>query len=217
MDPSDYEAWYGSPRGQWIGNAEHALLTEMLKPEPGETLLDVGCGTGHFSRRFAQGNGLRVTGVDIDQEWLAYAQARSDASIEYVRASALDLPFPERSFDLTVSVTALCFIAPQRQALAEMLRVTRRRFALGLLNQHSLLYWQKGRRGGSGAYHGAHWHTAGEVKRLFSGMPVTDLSIRSCVFLPEGNWFSRAVEKALPTNLPWGGFLAVSGNVIQEM
>ena len=217
MDPSDYEAWYGSPRGQWISNAEHVLLADMLAPVSGETLLDVGCGTGHFSRVFAGLNGLQVTGIDIDPVWLDYARTRPGASIDYVRASALDIPFSDKTFDLSVSVTALCFMAPQRQALAEMLRVTRRRFALGLLNQHSLLYWQKGRHGGSGAYRGAHWHTVGEIKRLFSGLPVTDLSIRSCVFLPEGNWVSRIVEKTLPTTLPLGGFLAVSGKISQEM
>ncbi|WP_369127979.1 class I SAM-dependent methyltransferase [Halomonas flagellata] len=57
------------------------------------------------------------------------------------------LPFPGNSVDLAVSITALCFIDDEHQAVREMLRVARRGVALGLLNRRSLLWWQKGRRG----------------------------------------------------------------------
>ena len=64
-DPAAYEAWYHAPRGAWIGDREFSLLTSLLHPQPGASLLDVGCGTGWFSRRFAE-FGLRVTGIDPD-------------------------------------------------------------------------------------------------------------------------------------------------------
>ena len=63
MQPAEYEAWYHTARGAWIAGLEFSLLTRLLRPTAGESLLDAGCGTGHFSRRFRQA-GLEVTGID---------------------------------------------------------------------------------------------------------------------------------------------------------
>jgi 2-polyprenyl-3-methyl-5-hydroxy-6-metoxy-1,4-benzoquinol methylase len=80
MNPADYDAWYDTPRGRWIGETEFALAARGLAPQPGDSLLDIGCGTGWFTRQFAH-TGLAVTGLDANPEWLAYARARSDPSI----------------------------------------------------------------------------------------------------------------------------------------
>jgi ubiquinone/menaquinone biosynthesis C-methylase UbiE len=53
MNPEDYDGWYDTPRGRWIGNTEVAWLNELLASRTGESLLDVGYGTGWFTRRFA--------------------------------------------------------------------------------------------------------------------------------------------------------------------
>jgi len=212
VNPADYEGWYDTPRGRWIAGVEHALMRELLRPAPGESVLDVGCGTGHFTRLFAADTGGPTVGLDPDREWLAYAAARGGAS--YVDGRAEALPFPDRRFDCTVSVTALCFVQDQARALREIVRVTRRRFVLGLLNRHSLLYLQKGRGGGSGAYAGAHWHTPSEIRALLAPLPVANVVIRSAVVLPGGGACARAVERAWPQGVLLGGFLAVAADVV---
>ena len=53
MNPADYDAWYATPRGRWIGDAEYALAARLLAPQAGDSLPDVGCGTGWFTRRAA--------------------------------------------------------------------------------------------------------------------------------------------------------------------
>jgi len=213
MDAATYDAWYKTSRGSWIGETEYRLLCRVLAPSPGDSLLDVGCGTGYFTRRFGRG-GLLVTGVDPDAEMLQFAAGHYAAGERYLFGDARALPFPARSFDLCVSITALCFIQEQSRALAEILRVTRRRFAVGLLNRQSLLFLQKGRTGGVGAYRGAHWHTEAEVRRLFVGLPVTHLTLRTAIFFPGGNRFAQLCERVLPGRLPWGSFLVVSGNMV---
>ncbi|MDP3586268.1 MAG: class I SAM-dependent methyltransferase [Thiobacillus sp.] len=210
MQPDDYDAWYDTPRGRWIGETEYALATRGLAAQPGDSLLDVGCGTGWFTRR-AAADKLVVTGLDPNAAWLDFARAHSSPALRWVEGDGRALPFADASFDHVLSIAALCFIDDERQAVAEALRVARRRFALGWLNRSSLLYWQKGRHGGSGAYRGARWHTAREVRALFAGLPVKNLKLRSAIFLPSGSGSATWLERGVPKTLPWGGLLLASG------
>jgi len=216
MTPEQYDAWYRTPRGRWIGENEYRLLEALLAPAPRESLLDVGCGTGYFTRQFARRE-LPVTGVDLDPAMLDFARRHAAAGECYLTGDARALPFADQSFDLCISVTALCFVAEERRALEEMLRVTRRRFAVGLLNRHSLLYLDKGRDGGHGAYRGAHWHTRREIELLFAGLPVADLTFRTAILFPWGWRIAAAVDKAAGDRSPWGGFIVVAGRKAAEL
>lgn len=210
MTPADYDAWYDTPRGRWIGETEYALAARLLAAQPGDSLLDVGCGTGWFSRR-AAADGLVTTGLDPNADWLDYARAHISPTLSWVEGDARDLPFADAGFDRVLSIAALCFVDDERRAVAEAVRVARHRFAIGWLNRSSLLYRQKGREGGSGAYRGARWHTAGEVRALFSGLPVRNLKLRSAVFLPSATRAARCLERVIPGALPWGGLLLATG------
>lgn len=210
MNPANYDAWYATLRGRWIGETEYALAARLLAAQPGDSLLDVGCGTGWFTRR-AAADGLVATGLDPNADWLDYARAHSSPALNWVEGDARDLPFADAGFDRVLSIAALCFVDDERRAVAEAVRVARHRFAIGWLNRSSLLYWQKGREGGSGAYRGARWHSAGEVRALFSGLPVRKLKLRSTIFLPSAMRTARCLERAIPGALPWGGLLLATG------
>lgn len=211
MNPADYDAWYATPRGRWIGETEYALAARGLKARPGDSLLDVGCGTGWFTRRAAT-DGLLVTGLDPNLAWLDYARTHSSPELNWVEGDARELPFADASFDHVLSIAALCFIDDEPQAVAECVRVARRRFAIGWLNRNSLLYRHKGRDGGSGAYRGARWHSAGEVRSMFSGLPVRNLKQRSAIYLPSATRWARGLEQGMPGGLPWGGLLLATGD-----
>ena len=217
MQPEQYETWYTTPRGAWIGGVEYRLLDELLTPHSGETVLDVGCGTGHLTRRFSDNAAVNWTvGADIDLAAARFAAARGKAA--YLVADGHCLPFADRSFDLVISVTALCFLRDARRALLEMLRVARRRVVLGLLNRHSLLWFAKGRNGGRGAYRGAHWHTRREVERLFAGQPACNLTLRTAIVLPGGGRLARWAEPHLERAAPCcGAFLAAAADVAPEL
>lgn len=206
-DPAAYDAWYHTPRGQWIGERECILLRDLLRPEAGDSLLDVGCGTGYFTRYFAR-LGLSVTGIDPDPIALGYARLQGD-DIPYLQGSALELPFPDHAFDCTMAVTSLCFIDDPLPALREMWRVTRHALVLGLLNRYSLLHREKH---GQGRYARARWDTVrGVVRKWLPALVPTpeDMIVRSAIFLPRGDRLARWSEQWLPAVLPWGGFLAV--------
>lgn len=140
-DPVAYEAWYHTRRGRWIADHEFSLLQRLLNPALNTTLLDVGCGTGYFTRRFSR-LGLSVTGIDPDENALDYAR-QQNSNITYLQGSALNLPFQANSYDYTSAITSLCFITDPVQALQEMWRVSRHGMVLGLLNRHSILHRMK--------------------------------------------------------------------------
>lgn len=217
MQPEQYEAWYATPRGAWIGDVEYRLLDELLTPHSGETVLDVGCGTGHFTRRFSDNAAVEWTvGADVDYAAARFASGRGKAA--YLAADGRSLPFADRSFDLVISVTALCFMSDARRALMEMLRVARRRIAIGLLNRDSLLWFAKGRDGGRGAYRGAHWHTRRELERLFAGQPARNLALRTAIMLPRGGRLARWAEPHLERAAPCcGAFLAAAADVAPDL
>jgi SAM-dependent methyltransferase len=156
MTPADYDAWYDSPRGRWVGETEFRLIRRRLGLQPSETLHDVGCGSGWFTRRFAAENGWNVTGLDRDPAMLGFARAHG-RNERYLEGDARALPFADASFDRVIAIASLCFVADERRALAEIVRVARRGFAVGWLNRHSL--WHR-RHAGRPAYQGAAWHTS---------------------------------------------------------
>lgn len=205
--PAAYEAWYHTARGQWIAQCEVELLIQSMQPKPSESLLDVGCGTGFFSRQFRQ-YGLRVTGLEPDSDMLQFART-SDQEINWLMGQVEKLPYTNNSFDYVTAITSLCFVEEPQKALNEMWRVARKAVILGLLNRHSLLYGQKQ---GSGAYKGARWDTCGEVNVWADHLQdkPSQVNCKSTVFLPGGNLLARLLEPVLPASFPLGGFLAVA-------
>lgn len=205
-DPAKYESWYHTRRGKWIGDNEFRLMMHQMDTAPGSTLLDVGCGTGHFSRRFAAA-GLTVTGIDPDGEAMAFARAQGN-TVRYLEGTALDLPFDDSSFDYCSAITSLCFIATPGQAMAEMWRVSRKAVVLGLLNRHSLLYLQKKERG---AYRGARWDTAREISLLIPALRPRPASVETgtAIAIPSGSRLAHLVETLRSTRLPGGAFLSI--------
>jgi len=206
-NPADYEAWYHTPRGHWISDREFILLQSLLCADEGNSILDVGCGTGHFSRRFAR-FGLSVTGIDPDHAALEFARMQG-SDVHYMQGNAKKLPFPDNVFDYSIAVTSLCFVDEPLQVLREMWRVTRHATVLGLLNRHSLLHLKKQ---GQGGYLGARWDTGREFMRewlpALSPAP-KEIVVRTAIFLPQGTRIAQRCEQWMPNALPWGGFLAV--------
>lgn len=212
MTPEQYDAWYDTPRGQWIGATEFRRLLSALRLEAGESVLDVGCGTGYFTRQLAVAD-LSTTGIDLDAASVEVARSRQAGNEIYLTGDAHSLPFADRHFDHAIAMTSFCFIEDQARALRELTRVARRRVALGLLNRDSLLYLRKGRHGGQGGYRGAHWHTPAEARRLFQRAGMANVTLRSAIYLHDGSPFARLFEHLVPARLLLGAFLLAVADV----
>jgi SAM-dependent methyltransferase len=105
---------------------ERRIALEMLEIGAGDTVLDVACGPGNFTRAFADEAGPDglVVGLDASPTMLAQAaRERPGDGVEYVRASATDLPFADASFDAVCCFAALYLIEEPLLAVAEIARV----------------------------------------------------------------------------------------------
>jgi trans-aconitate methyltransferase len=111
-----------------------ADLLELLAPQAGERILDLGCGTGHLTARIA-GAGASVVGLDSSPEMIAEAK-RNYPELEFIVADARDFRF-EKPFDAVFSNAMLHWILePERvvQSVGEAL-VTGGRFVAELGGQ----------------------------------------------------------------------------------
>jgi ubiquinone/menaquinone biosynthesis C-methylase UbiE len=123
--PEKYDQWFATPIGRLVRKYESDLLSGMILPQPGETILDAGCGTGIFTTDFLDA-GARVVGVDLSLPMLLRAVEKFRGSgFSAVRADMRDLPFADASFDKAVSVTAVEFVEDARSAIGELFRVVR--------------------------------------------------------------------------------------------
>jgi ubiquinone/menaquinone biosynthesis C-methylase UbiE len=125
------------PYGQrfWV-EAPHPLITrgrlrDALAPAPGQTMLEVGPGTGYYTlpvaEWFAPNGRLHI--FDIQQEMLDHTMRRAAEhgidGIEPRRGDARELPYAAASFDAAYLVTVLGEIPDQDAALRELRRVTK--------------------------------------------------------------------------------------------
>jgi ubiquinone/menaquinone biosynthesis C-methylase UbiE len=206
-----YEAWYETT-GRRADRLEKALLRRLVDSFPcAQTVLEVGCGTGHFTRWLAahrragpsREKRLHTVGLDLSQPMLVEAASRG--SPPCVRGDALAIPFPAEAFDLVALITTLEFLSDPLQALVEALRVVRQGLILGVLNRQSRLGRQLSRRGGP-VWGAARFFTPAElvqlVKNAATGRPVRIRWRTTLSFWP---W---------PWPLPCGGFIGLLAQLL---
>jgi len=101
---------YADPKVRFI--QEYVPLTGRI--------LDVGCGNGIFTLRFAKAGGT-VAGLDYSRHLLA-----QNSHPRLIRGDAMALPFPGQSFDVVFEANVLHHVRSREQVIREMARTTRR-------------------------------------------------------------------------------------------
>jgi ubiquinone/menaquinone biosynthesis C-methylase UbiE len=192
-----------------VGNTLQIIaeqLVDSARIRAGQRVLDVACGQGNAAiaaaRRFAD-----ATGIDYVTDLLVQGRARADAehlAVEFTEADAEALPFPEASFDATLSTVGVMFAPNQERAAAELARVTRPggTIALASWTPESLvghLFKVIGRYAPppAGVRPPMQWGTADRLRELFGdSVEWTSLTKRNFAFVyrtPEhfSEWFRR--------------------------
>lgn len=202
-DPSvaaRYENWY-SGSGFDADVLEKRLLGKLLGQFPSaQRVLEVGCGTGHFTRWLAE---RRLTAVGLDSSRSMLLEARRFGSPPCLHGNAQFLPFRDHAVDLVFLITTLEFVEHPLATIIEAVRVARQGVILGVLNRWSLLAVHY-RSSGDPLWQAAHFFSIGELKRLvMQAAKGRFQSIRWRTAL----W---PIPHLTDLPLPWGGFIGLA-------
>jgi len=105
---------------------EHHLRTLAL--QPGDHLLDIGCGTGGPAVQAARGSGARVTGITVSREQIKTATGLAEAKgvadrVSFAYGNAMSLDFPDASFDAALSIEVFAHFSDRQRGFHEAARV----------------------------------------------------------------------------------------------
>ncbi len=103
-------------------------LIDNLAIKPGDSILDVGCGTGILIPLLykAAGEAGMIVSLDIAEEMLKQARNNDHPkSIHYIQADAAAIPLSEETFDIVVCYSCFPHFLDKPRAMAEMARVLR--------------------------------------------------------------------------------------------
>jgi ubiquinone/menaquinone biosynthesis C-methylase UbiE len=182
-----YDNWYASRRGAMYDRLEKKLIASLLPAGvEGEKLLEVGCGTGHWSRFFSK-YGFEVTGIDISERMIDAALQKDIPKVSFYVGDGHLLPFGDSTFDLTAAITTLEFVRDAETVLREMIRCTRKpgRILLGVLNRLSKVNRQR-QASAKGPYVNALLFSPIELKDLLQ--PHGQVAINVGGFVPGQSW-----------------------------
>ena len=121
-NPDEYDSWYEKEPGKTIDLIETECALSLLLPVNGRKILDVGCGTGNFTRKLSC-LGYDVIGIDPSDVMVEKALKKG---LSCIKGYAEKLPFDDETFDGVISVAAAEFFQDRRKAINEMLRVVKR-------------------------------------------------------------------------------------------
>ncbi|MBW1980382.1 MAG: methyltransferase domain-containing protein [Deltaproteobacteria bacterium] len=215
-----YDDWYQKKAGREVLQLELDLIERLLEPRQGERLVDIGCGTGMHLAWF-QKMMLQVSGLDASPYMLDRAKQRLPATVDLHRGRAEDLPFDDNEFDLATMINTLEFVDNPTRALAEAIRVTRRRLVLGVLNKYALLAVQRRLKGllVDTIYRHARFFSIWELKEMLRSIagPVP-IQWGTVLFFPLPLVrLVKAVERqSIFQHNPWGAFIVMSVDICYQ-
>lgn len=138
LTSAEYEELYRDhPRVHEGTDNSEACVRRIVADLSGDSICDVGCGTGVLLARIREaraGQG-RFTGVDF-----VIDDAAALPGIDYVAARIENLPFEDAAFDTVVCTHVIEHVLDYRQAIAELRRIARKRLIVVVPREREYRY-----------------------------------------------------------------------------
>ena len=119
-------------RDSWWNDEFLAMMGKKWHLDQIHTVLDVGCGVGHWGQRLMGhlNQTAFLEGIDAEQAWIEEAHKRATSlglasRTNYQQANVASLPWPDHTFDMVTCQTLLIHVPDLQQAIQEMTRVLR--------------------------------------------------------------------------------------------
>ena len=120
----------GDWRDTWWNDEFLAMMSHQWNLEKVQSVLDVGCGVGHWGQRLMRhlGDTTTMYGIDPEAAWVKGAQERAEklglgSRSEYKVGAVESLPYDDNSLDMVTCQTVLIHVADLKTAVQEMIRV----------------------------------------------------------------------------------------------
>lgn len=217
-DAKAFEQWSLKPQNLSSAHREYALMLEMLHPQRGETVLDIGCGIGGSSFPLLD-RGLQVTGIDPSPYMLDLALKYLGQRVDLYRGYAEDLPFDDNSFNYACFTTTLEFVDNPRQALEEACRVAKDRMFIGVLNRYAIKGIQRRLEGvfNASVFNRARFYGIWELKRIIrkiaGEVPMAWRTVNQ--FPTVCNSFTQSLEASrFVQRCPFGAFIGMTATLV---
>ena len=206
------DQWLTTGQGSYIFSRQEKLILDLVSPVAGESLLDVGCGTGTYLRLFQQKN-CALTGIDSSAAALKLARNKLGQRCELIEGVGSDLPFSDNEFDV-VTVINCQILDDLEKVIAEAIRVSRSRVFIGFFNKHSLVGTKQSVRKlfGFPLTSDMRFFTIHEMKSIINqAMANPSFIWGSVIFLPRPfySFFSEFEELFPIKNNPLGAFVGM--------
>jgi 2-polyprenyl-3-methyl-5-hydroxy-6-metoxy-1,4-benzoquinol methylase len=207
-----YDGRSANPYSDCFVYSRHRLNAYLSRYLPlrgdGCSLLDVGCGTGHWMRALAD-RGFIVSGVDASDAMLEHArELNPDATIE--QGDVDRLPFPDGTFDYVICIEVLRYLRDPTSAIREIARVLKpggAAFVTAAPRLNLNGYWlvnQVTRRVpvGNLTQLRQYFTTSGTLVRQFRSAGLADVIVHG-VYMGPLNWIERLAKSHLDPFLRW--------------
>lgn len=183
-----YDRWYDTPHGAAYDRSEKTAIDKLISGHTeGKRLLEVGCGTGHWSKFFST-KGYEITGIDISERMVTMAKNKNIARSSFHVMDGHRMSFADNSFDIAAAITTLEFATNPNAMVAEMARCVRKpggKLLFGVLN--ALSKYNQVRKNEVGSpYASATLFPPEQLKELLE--PLGQMQMIIAGFVPRLSW-----------------------------
>ena len=212
-DAINYDAWFVSETNKFMLDLEINLLLRMLKPVSGDSVIDIGCGTGISLQPFLD-VGVQTTGIDPSPYMLDVAREKFKNRVDFHRGVAESLPFEDNSFNYACLFTSLEFTDNPQKALNEAFRVAKDKIFIGVLNRYAIKNLQRWVHGlfQKSIYSKASTFSIAQLKQMiYTALGDVPVSCRTVIQIPglHSN-FANVIESSKYVQLsPFGAFIGI--------
>lgn len=118
-----YDTYYDTQLGRQVDHVEKQLVWKyMIRMNLGQPILEIGCGTGHWTRFFRK-KGLKLTAIDLSAKMLEKAREKNPQNVHFERMNVENMKFGDYAFVNIISIATLEFVDNREKAFQEIDRV----------------------------------------------------------------------------------------------
>lgn len=207
------DQWLATEVGRYIYSRQEKLIMDLLSPVAGESILDVGCGTGNTLSLFQKKKCI-LTGIDSSKEALDLARRKVGGQCEFVLGEATELPFSDNEFDIVTLITSIQTFHDHQKVIAEAIRVCRKRIFVGFFNKHTPIGTEQSVRKlfGFPILSPVRFFSIGEMKFIINQVMNTSITWGSVIYFPAPiyKWCSEFEELLPMKKNPLGAFVGMA-------